>query len=146
MNVFAVERHGFVVEQSSYDGHDLAHHPKWSAAIDADLLSQGIPPGTDSENDATRSQVVEGGESGGQSRGVATPAVDDSTPDLDALGDAGESGHGHRRFSYQTALGLPHGIETLALGVTGELHAFADPVSILEINGNGLVHGRGVPL
>jgi len=78
--------------------------------------------------------------------GLRLQQFDDSTSDLDAVGDAGESGHGHRRFSYQTTFGLPHGIETLALGVTSELHAFADPVGVLEIDGNGLIHGRGVPL
>ena len=41
---------------------------------------------------------------------------------------------------HEPALGLPHGVEALGLGVPGELHALADRVGVLQVEGDAVGH------
>ena len=61
-------------------------------------------------------------------------------PILIRLGRRGERGHRHDRVAHQPAVGLPHRVEALRLGVLDELDPLADRVGILQVQRDGIVH------
>ena len=133
MHEVAVHRHRLVVEQGTNSLDDFTHHPDRLAAVDADLRGQRIPPGPQAADDATRRQVVEGGEHGGKTGGVAGPDIDDTGTDLDRVGCRPERSHRHACLTHKAGVGLPHRLKTLLLGVLGIRNRVANRVGILEV-------------
>jgi len=111
-------------QQLAQHGDGLAHGQQRLAALDAHLAGQRVPPRADAADHPVRRQVVQGQEGGGQQADVAGPVVDDAAADLELGGVGGEGSHGHDGVAHQAALGLPHRLEALGLGVLGQLDAF----------------------
>ena len=75
----AVERHGLIARSSARTASTISRMTvSGSAAVDADLGRQRIPPRADTEDHATGREVVERGEGRGEQRRVARPTVDDA--------------------------------------------------------------------
>ena len=67
-------------------------------------------------------------------------------PSRDALGDRGVGGHRHRGLADEAALRLPHRFEAARLGDLRVVHAVADRMLVLQIEGYAaVVCHRGPP-
>ena len=62
-------------------------------------------------------------------------------PTLNLFGHGREGRHRHDRIAHQPRLSLPDGFKAAAFGILRQLHALAQIVGILQINGNSFSHG-----
>ncbi len=133
MNVHTVEVDRLVGEEGPYDSHRFPHHGQRLRSLDADFRREWIPPSPDSEDDPTRSEIVERRKGGCQTRCIAGPTVDDSSSHPDAICRCGECGHRYGCVAYQPGIGLPDRLETTLLGVSDIFDGIRERMRVLQI-------------